>query len=86
MKMIMEASLIDVLAKELRCEYISDLRFLPACEYRKAARYIEEKIPADSASLFEWNDALEYLSGAEPESTPEAAKKKLIKWLSCQRG
>ncbi len=78
MKMIMEASLIDVLAKELRCEYISDLRFLPACEHRKAARYIEEKIPADAASLFEWNDALEYVCSAKPESTPEAARERLI--------
>lgn len=44
-----------------------------------------EKIPPDYASRFEWNDALEYLAGAPPCNSQEAAKERLIMLLTQPR-
>ena len=60
--MMVEQSLLDLLSIQMKCEYLSDLRFL-SLEQR---RYL----------------ALNYLTGAPPEDTAQAAKARLIDSLS----
>jgi len=79
--MVYPASLLDVIAFELHCEYLSDLRFLSHDQcavlvYRLAG------LPAESVCLKEWNDALNYLTSAPPERTAQTAKDRLICLLS----
>lgn len=37
-----------------------------------------ENIPADAASLHDWNDALDYLTQASPASTTQEARARLM--------
>lgn len=70
------------MAYKVQCDYISDLRSL--CmepKIRKKLVTIVEKIPAESATLFEWNDALEYLTDRPSVEDREEAKKILIDCL-----
>lgn len=61
--------------------YLSDLKFADRNEKMIIARIIERKYPAETVSLHEWNDALFYLTGSPSESTPQAARTKLLKLL-----
>lgn len=76
-------SLLDMLTCRLKCEYLSDLRHL---NHLKRTQLIHElnNIPADAATLGEWNDALHYLLCAPEEEKEEAARQKLIRLLSEQ--
>ena len=74
-------TLLDILAGEVRCEFLSDLRYLSAPDRRRLARKVRET-PAGAVSLREWNDALDYLAGAPPERAPEEAKGRLAELLS----
>ena len=65
-------SLLDAMSIQMGCAYLSDLRFLNSEQQRRLAQALE-KIPADSATLFEWNDALEYLTGGKA-ALPDAAQ------------
>lgn len=70
------------MAYKVQCDYISDLRSL--CmepKIRKKLVTIVEKIPAKSATLFEGNDALEYLTDRPSVENREKAKKILIDCL-----
>ena len=60
-------SLLEFLAYKAGCPYLSDL---------------PRVIPAESASLHDWNDALEYLAQAPPEATPQAARRRLLERLN----
>ncbi len=71
---------MDVLAAEMGCEYVSDLHFLSCCQRVRLAGKVE-RIPADAAALFEWNDALYYLARGRPERTAQAAKERLLALL-----
>lgn len=73
--------LLEVMQVRTGSFYLSDLRFLPSCERMRLAHVLAD-IPAASASLREWNDALMYLSNGPPEQTTEAARGRLIQWLS----
>ena len=73
--------LLDYLTYRMECTYISNLRFLNKLEIRRLIKEIAE-IPANACSLWEWNDALCYLTCQnEPEKTPESAQAKLISLL-----
>ena len=73
--------LLDYLTYRMECTYISNLRFLDKIELGRLIKEIEE-IPTDACSLWEWNDALCYLTCQnEPEKTPESAQAKLISLL-----
>ncbi len=74
-------SLVDMLARELGCQYLSDLSFLEDAQRTYLARIIQDT-PAASATLFEWNDALAYLAEAPPEQDAAAAKRKLLSTLT----
>ena len=70
-------SLLEFLAYKAGCPYLSDL---PRVSGSRLARELEH-IPAESASLHDWNDALEYLAQAPPEATPQAARRRLLERL-----
>ena len=76
--------LLEYLAGRCHCVYLSDLRFLNEAQRRRLACEIEA-VSADAASLREWNDALEYLTGRSAEQTVEEARKRLIQSLFCPR-
>lgn len=48
----------------------------------RAGRFIDKAIPAEGASLNEWNDALFYLTGEGPEKTAQTAREKLIRLMN----
>lgn len=73
--------LLDILAERMGCMYLSDLRNLTSTE-RLALGPILIRITPQDHSLFEWNDALEYLNAGAAESSIGAAHSKLIKALS----
>lgn len=66
------------------CTCLSDLRYLNEWQRARLARALEE-IPADAAGVWEWNDALAYLSRYPPQETAEAARERLIQSLSRPR-
>lgn len=76
-----EQSLLDLLAKEMHCEYLSDLKFVDNRCRKEIARTIRLHHPVESASFFEWNDALHYLTGSCFEKTEEEARNKLVSLL-----
>lgn len=73
-------SLVEYIAYKAGCEYISDLHSMDEVEKRKAYRAVE-KVQPEVYPLMQWNDALQYVFKAEPESTAEDAKKVLMSML-----
>ena len=74
-------SLLEFLAYKAGCPYLSDLPRVSGWQRVRMARELEH-IPAESASLHDWNDALEYLVQAPPEATPQAARGRLLERLN----
>jgi len=79
-----ELSLLDLLSLQMNCTYLSDLRGLDDGLRAMMSRRLEQ-LPARAEELHDWNDALEYLTGAPPEETAQAAKERLIALLSQPR-
>ena len=79
--MMVEQSLLDLLSIQMKCEYLSDLRFLSVEQRRYLAQRLDRLTPREE-DVWEWNDALNYLTGAPPEDTAQAAKARLIYSLS----
>ena len=79
--MMVEQSLLDLLAIQMGCMYLSDLRFLSLEQRRYLAQRLDRLTPRQD-DVREWNDALEYLTGAPPEDTAQAAKERLVHLLS----
>ena len=73
--------LLEFLQYQAGCVYLSDLRYLSGWQRARLARALAE-IPAEAADLRAWNDALAYLAGAQPESTAEDARARLIAAMS----
>lgn len=73
--------LLEFLQYRAGCVYLSDLRYLGGWQRVQLARALAE-IPAEAADLRAWNDALAYLAGAQPESTAEDARARLIAAMS----
>lgn len=78
--MRVEQSLLEFLSNQMKCECLSDLRFLSQGQRQHLAQKLERMMP-EEADLEEWNDALEYLAGKVPEKTAATARKKLIDFL-----
>ena len=74
-------SLLDLMAIQMRCEYLSDLRFLSQGQRQSLAQKLERLTPREE-DIWEWNDALNYLTGAAPENTAQAAKAQLVQLLT----
>lgn len=65
-------SLMDLLAENAGCSFISDLRNITEKERLRLADKLESILPGDYP-LPVWNDALNYLISAPPQASPEAA-------------
>ena len=76
-------SLVDYLSYRTGCAFLSDLRNLDDGERKYICGVLREISPTD-ASLWEWNDALTYLTNASPEKTQQAARERLLELLSTQ--
>lgn len=85
--MMVEQSLLDLLAIQMGYMYLSDLRFLSLEQRRYLAQRLDRLTPRQD-DVREWNDALDYLTGAPPEDTAQAAKERLVHLLSqpCDAG
>ena len=73
--------LLDFLQYKAGCTYLSDLRRPDGWQRARLARVLEQ-IPAEAASIHDWNDALDYLAEAPPEQTVEDARARLIAALT----
>lgn len=73
--------LLEFLSLQTRCLYLSDLRSLSPCQRKGLLRKLESIEPKDE-DIREWNDTLDYLTGAPPENTAELARRRLIEYLS----
>ena len=78
--MMVRQSLLDLMSIQMGCMYLSDLRFLSPEQRRYLARKLERLTPREE-DMQDWNDALEYLTGARPEQTARAAQQRLIDLL-----
>ena len=78
--MMVEQSLLDLLAIQMKCECLSDLRLLNPGQRKYLAQKLDQLIPREE-DLWDWNDALVYLIDTKPEDTAAAAKEKLIDFL-----
>ncbi len=72
--------LLDEVAAYMECQYLSDLHFLSPYQRCVLATHLERH-EAERHALFEWNDALKYLSGLDAEDTASAARDKLLQSL-----
>ena len=70
-------ALLDLLAENARCPFISDLRHITGKERLRLAEKLEAISPGDYL-LPVLNDALNYLIKAPPQQTPEAARGRLL--------
>lgn len=78
--MVVEQSLLDLLAIQMRCEYLSDLRFLSREQRHYLAQKLDRFTPREE-DVRDWNAALVYLTNAAPEESALAAKESLVKLL-----
>ena len=79
--MIFKIDLLEALSIQADCTYLSDLKHLDGLHRARLVRALE-RVPPDAAELREWNDALEYLTGAQPHANAEQARAALIAGLS----
>lgn len=79
--MNVKMTLLDFLAYHAGGAILSGLRNLDYLGRNRLAGLLEEVAPEDAA-LKEWNDALDYLADAPPESSAPEAKRKLLEALS----
>ena len=80
----MDVHLLDFLARNLHCDYLSDLKFLSRNQRQVLAETVSG-IQPDSIPLREWNDALQYLTDSGSMDTQEGAKQSLIRNLAKDR-
>ena len=74
-------SLLDLIAVQMNCMYLSDLQYLSREEREHLAEKLK-KIPAAAEDLRQWNDALQYLTGErEPKKTAQEAQAALVAGL-----
>lgn len=76
-----QSLLLDLLSFQMGCMYLSDLRFLSPEQRGYLAQRLDRLRPRQE-DIREWNDALNYLTGAPPEDTARAAKERLVHLLS----
>lgn len=76
--------LLENAATFLGCQYLSDLHYLIPVQRYALADYLERCAP-EQHTLFEWNDALDYLTGKEAQPSADIAKEKLVETLRMNR-
>lgn len=75
-----EQPLLEQIAIQMGCTYLSDLRFLNHRQRYNLAQKLKHFHPQEE-EIRMWNDALDYLTGAPPERTAKAARDRLVKLL-----
>ena len=78
-------ALLDVMAVQAGCMYLSDLHYIDDFQRKRLACALE-RVTARDEDLFDWNDALEYITGKKkPHPSAEKAKADLIAALAGNR-
>ena len=78
-------SLLDWMARQVSCEYLSDLRQLTE-QQRKSLSAALKPLKAEESELRQWNDALTYLfHDSAAQKTAAAAREMLLRQLNNQR-
>lgn len=72
--------LLEYLAYISGSKYLSDLHYLDGTGRNRIAQALEN-ISSESVSLWEWNDALNYLAEVGPAASPSAARELLIEQM-----
>ena len=78
--MIPKQSLLDLIAIQMSCSDLSNLKRLSGEQQRYLAQKLEPLTPREE-DLDQWNDALCYLTGAALEASTGMAKMRLIQCL-----
>ena len=78
--MMVKQSLLDLLAIQMGCMCLSDLRFLSPEQRRYLAQKLDRLTPREE-DIQDWYAELNYLTGAPPENTAQAAKARLVQLL-----
>lgn len=78
--MELRVPLLDYLAWQTGCEYLSDLHALTPAQRARLRRAVEA-LPPDAACLREWNDAAAYIADSEPGGSPAQSRQALLAWL-----
>lgn len=79
-----DVCLLDLIAIQTDCTYLSDLRFMDSTQRAALAERLKRLTPRAS-DLRDWNDALQYLTGdGQPRATAEEARAALIAGLSAR--
>lgn len=73
-------SLLDWMARQVGCEYLSDLRKLTDPQRRCLAAALEP-VQAREQDLRQWNDALNYLFHDGAQSSASAAREAILRQL-----
>lgn len=82
LSMKIEMSLLELIAIQMGCDYLSDLSGLSNTQRTILAEKLE-RLPARESDLRDWNDALRYLTGDSiPKATAEDARAALISGLT----
>lgn len=68
---MLEQSLLDLLVIQMKCDYISDLRFLSQGQRQYLAQKLNALAPREE-DIREWNDALVYGNGIEKATVTHA--------------
>ena len=72
--------LLDDAASFMKVQYLSDLRFLRPDERVILATFIAG-LDATNYTMFQWNDALEYLQAGSPQLSIRTAQSPLVQVL-----
>ena len=76
-----DLTLLDLVMLKMNCKYLSDLHYLTESDKLRLFHYLSEKVRLDSATLYEWNEVLNYLTGLPAMRTREEAKIALLNAL-----
>ena len=69
-----------LIARQMGCDFLSDLRFLNSTQRAELAQKLE-KLSANAFGLHDWNDALEYMAGQPSEQSAAEAREALLRCL-----
>ena len=70
-------ALLETLARQMGCEYLSDLKYLDPAARARLAGLVRAIAPAEAAPE-EWDDALTYLTGQDPLKDADTARTALL--------
>lgn len=76
----LNVGLLDLIAGQMGCDFLSDLRFLNSTQRAELAQKLE-KLSANAFGLHDWNDALEYMAGQPSEQSAAEAREALLRCL-----